>query len=83
MQTNRNLTPPSRVLVYVLSRFAANGPFLVWRDCPNAYLEQGFKEATDAAIAEGEQSVEEAMAAGPIYIEKAKSISGNALAIDP
>jgi hypothetical protein len=42
-------------------------------------LEQGFKETTDAAVAEGEQSVEEAMAAGAIYIEKAKSIAGNAL----
>jgi hypothetical protein len=69
-QTNRSLTPPSRVLMYASLHYAA-----VW----SASFERGFKETMFAAIAEGEQSVEETMAAGAIYIEKAKSIAGNAL----
>jgi len=43
-------------------------------------LQQQAKETTDAAVAEGRQSVEAAKSASAGYLEQAKSLAENALA---
>jgi hypothetical protein len=43
-------------------------------------LQQQAKEATDAAVVQGQQSIEAVKAAGAGYLEQAKALAGNALA---